>query len=110
MLNALVRLVKEDAVNMLLYTILDFVNLNLRQIPQNTACTQLPQAWSVPSGSSKSLENAVKFEELLFEKAEASKPNKRYMVKGKRQGYCATPTICLVCDYGRNRSYGKCIQ
>ena len=79
----------------LLYTILDFVNLNLRQIPQNATCTQLPQAWSVPSGSSKSLEKAVKFEELLFEKAEASKPNKRYMVKGKREGYCATPQFAL---------------
>ena len=79
----------------LLYTILDFVNLNLRQIPQNATCTQLPQAWSVPSGSSKSLEKAVKFEELLSEKAEASKPNKRYMVKGKREAYCATPQFAL---------------
>ena len=79
----------------LLYTILDFVNQNLGQIPQNTTCTQLPQAWSVPSGSSKSLKKAVKFEELLFEKAEASKPNKRYMVKGKREGYCATPQFAL---------------
>ena len=75
----------------LLYTILDFVNLNLKQIPGNPTCTQLPQTWSVPSGSSKSLEKAVKFEELLFEKADVSKPNKRYLVKGKREGYCATP-------------------
>ena len=75
----------------LLYTILDFVNLNLKQIPGNPTCTQLAQTWSVPSGSSKSLEKAVRFEELLFEKADVSKPNKRYLVKGKREGYCATP-------------------
>ena len=49
----------------------------------------------MPSGSSNSLEKAVKFEELLFEKAEASKLNKRNMVKGKREGYCATPQFAL---------------
>jgi hypothetical protein len=46
----------------LLYTILDFVNLNLKHIPMELTCTQLTQRWSVPSGSSKTLDNAVKFE------------------------------------------------
>ena len=49
----------------LLYTILDFVNLKLQHIPVELTCTQLPQKWSVPSGSSKTLDRAVKFEELF---------------------------------------------
>ncbi|XP_028418783.1 uncharacterized protein LOC114544312 [Dendronephthya gigantea] len=75
----------------LLYTILDFVNLNLKHVPVELTCTQLPQKWSVPSGSSKTLDKAVKFEEMLFEKADVNKPAKRYIVKGSREDYCATP-------------------
>jgi len=55
----------------LLYTLLDFVNLNLHHIPQELTCTQVAQKWSVPSDSSKTLKKAVKFEELSFEKAES---------------------------------------
>ena len=72
----------------LLHTILDFVNLNLKYVPTELTCTQVPQRWSVPSGSSKTLEKAVKFEDLLFEKADVNKPSKRYCVKGSREDYC----------------------
>ena len=40
----------------LFYTVLDYTNLNLKQIPAELTCTQLPQKWSVPSGRSKTLE------------------------------------------------------
>ena len=56
----------------LLYTMLDFVNLNLKAIPTELTCTQLPQKWNVPSGSSKTLDKAVKFDHLLFEKADVN--------------------------------------
>ena len=75
----------------LLYTMLDFVNLNLKAIPTELTCTQLPQKWNVPSGSSKTLNNAVKFDHLLFEKADVNKKRKRCLVKGIREEYCATP-------------------
>ena len=58
-----------------LYTILDFSNLSLTTVPVELTCTQLPQKWNVPSGSSKTLEKAVKFEELLFEQADVNKTN-----------------------------------
>ena len=80
----------------LLYTILDFVNLNLKHIPMELTCTQLPQRWSVPSGSSKTLDKAAKFEEMLFEKADVNKPTKRYFVKGSREDYCATPPFARI--------------
>ena len=60
----------------LLHTIFDFVNLNLKHVPVELTCTLLPQKWSVPSGSSKTLDKAVKFEEMLFEKADVNKPAK----------------------------------
>lgn len=76
----------------LLYTVLDFVNLNLQQIPEELTCTQVGQKWSVPSGSSKTLDKTVKVEELLFEKADVNKPKKRrYLVRGTWEEYCATP-------------------
>ena len=79
----------------LLYTILDFVNLNLKYVSTELTCTQVPRVprWSAPSGSSKTLEKAVKFEDLLFEKADVNKPSKRYCVKGSREDYCATPAF-----------------
>ena len=75
----------------LLYTILDFANLNLKYIPVDLTCTQRPQKWSVPSRCSKTLEKAVKFEDLLFEKAERDKPNKSLLVRGGKDDYCASP-------------------
>jgi hypothetical protein len=75
----------------LLYTILDFANLNLQNIPVELTCTQLPQKWNIPAGSSKTLDRAVKVGELLFEKTDVKKTNKRYVVKGDRENYCATP-------------------
>ena len=51
-----------------LYTVLDYTNLNLQQIPAQLTCTQLPKRWSVPSGSSNILDKAIKFENLLFDK------------------------------------------
>ena len=54
------------------YTILDFVNLNLQQIPEEPTCTQVGQKWSALSGSSKTQNKTVKFDELLFEKADVN--------------------------------------
>ena len=63
----------------LLYTLLDFVNLNLHQIPQELTCTQVAQKWSVSSDSSKTLKKAVKLEKLSLEKAEFNKRVKGHL-------------------------------
>jgi hypothetical protein len=61
----------------LLYTILDFTNLNLQNIPVELTCTQLPQKWNVPAWSTKTLNRAVKFVELLFEKTAVKKTQQK---------------------------------
>ena len=73
----------------------NLVNLNLKAIPAKLTCTQLPQKWNVPSGSSKTLDKAVKLDHLLFEKADVNKTSKRCLVKGIREEYCATPPFAL---------------
>ena len=74
----------------LLYTLLDFVTLNLCQIPKELTSTQVAQMWSVPTDSSKTLKRAVK---LSFEKAEFNKRSKRPLVSGRRENYCTTPPL-----------------
>ena len=58
--------------------------------PVQLKCTQLPQMWSVPAGSSQTLDKAVKFGELSFQKVDCKQPNKNFRVKGNRDNYCAT--------------------
>ena len=60
----------------LLYTILDFVNLNLQQIAVEPTCTQVGQKWGVLFGSSISLKKAVKFDEMQFKKSDVKQLQK----------------------------------
>ena len=62
----------------LLYTVLDFVNLNLQQIAAEPTCTQGCQKWSVLCGSSISLQKTVKFDEMLFKKADVKQLQKLF--------------------------------
>ena len=66
------------------------MNLYIKEVLAELTCTQVAQKWSVPSGCSKTLKESVKFEDLLFEKADVDKPNKRHCVRGIRESYCAT--------------------
>ena len=75
----------------LLYTLLDFVNLSLSVILEDLTCTQVAQKWSIPSGCRKTLNKAVKFDELLFQKAQHNKTNKRMHSSTIREKYCSTP-------------------
>ena len=86
----------------LLYQLLDYKNLELKEIPDDVTCTQVLQQWSIPSSSGTT--KAVKFEELTFEKADYTRDKenkrKRPLVQGKRDNYCATPPyakkVCIV--------------
>ena len=78
----------------LLYTLLDFANLDLKQIPADMTCTQVAQKWHVPSSANMTMTKAVKFPDLLFEKAEDGKKRKRPTVSGERD-FCATPPFAV---------------
>ena len=78
-----------------LYTLLDYLNLQLKEVPDDVKCTQVLQKWSIPSLRSGETTKASKFEDLIFEYAEylrdAQNKRKRPMVTRRRQNYCATP-------------------
>ena len=68
----------------LLYTIIDFINMDVKEIPLDITCTQTGQKWHVPSSSNIQAVNAFKFNDLVFEKAEEGKKRKRPGVTGNR--------------------------
>jgi len=74
----------------LLYTILDYVNMDTKEIPRDLTCTQVGQKWHVPSGANKTEDKAFKFSSLVFEKSEEGKKRKRPLVKGNMD-FCAIP-------------------
>ena len=77
----------------LLYLLLDYENLELKEVTDDMTCTQVLQQWSIPSNSGTT--KAVKFKELTFEKADYARDKenkrKRPLVQGKRENYCSTP-------------------
>ena len=77
----------------LLYHLLDYENLELKEVTDDMTCTQVFQQWSIPSNSGTT--KAVKFEELTFEKADYARDKenkrKRPLVQGNRENYCSTP-------------------
>ena len=77
----------------LLYLLLDYKNLELKEVTDDMTCTQVLQQWSIPSNSGTT--KAVKFEELTSEKADYARDKenkrKRPLVQGKRENYCSTP-------------------
>ena len=75
----------------LLYSLMDFVNLGLQNVPEELTCTQVTQKWSVPSNSTKTSKTVVKFDDLVFEKAEINKQCRRQKPRDIRNNYCATP-------------------
>ena len=82
-------------VGALLYTLLDYVNMGVTEIPRDLTCTQVGQKWHVPADAGNQFSKASKFEELVFEKAEEGKKRKRPLLKGNRESYCATPPYAL---------------
>ena len=75
----------------LLFTFVDFVNLDAKVVPNDLTCTQVSQKWHIPTSANMTLPQAVKFEDLEFEKAEVNKKRKRHFVTGVRDAFCATP-------------------
>ncbi|XP_028398837.1 uncharacterized protein LOC114522365 [Dendronephthya gigantea] len=61
----------------LLFQILDYIQLELPEVPDDLTCTQLLQQWHVPNTSEK-LESAVLFDQVKISKA-TSKTEKHYV-------------------------------
>ena len=78
----------------LLFTLLDYTNMELKSIPATLTCTQVAQKWHQPLSTNMTLNHAVKFSELVFETADVGKTKKR-SVCGTRDSYCATPPCAL---------------
>ena len=74
----------------LLYTLLDFINMDTKEVPKDLTCTQVGQRWNVPSTSSQGAK-VFKFNNLIFEKAEETKKRIRPLLTGSRDSLCATP-------------------
>ena len=78
----------------LLFTLLDYTNMELKSVPSTLTCTQVAQKWHQHSSANMALNHAVKFNDLIFEKAEAGKTKKRYF-SGTRVHFCAIPPFAL---------------
>ncbi|XP_065068608.1 uncharacterized protein LOC135693945 [Rhopilema esculentum] len=76
----------------LLYTLVDYVNMDLQDVPQELTCTQVGQKWQIPSSVNGLSKKAFKFDFLVFEKAEEGKKRKKPCPSGERN-YCATPPV-----------------
>ncbi len=83
----------------LLYTLLDYSNLQLKYVPDDVTCTQVLQKWSIPNRK-LSANFAVKFNGLEFEKSNFARDNNktrtRPLVKGDRMNYCTSPPFAKV--------------
>ena len=77
----------------LLYTLMDYVNIDAEVVPADLTCTQISQKWHIPTSANMTLKKAVKFNYLIFEKSEENKKRKRPVVSGVRENFCATPSF-----------------
>ena len=74
----------------LLYTLIDYVNMEVAEMRKDLSCTQVGQKWHIPARSHHQGKHAFKFSSTIFEKAEDGKKRKRPLVAGERDGYHAT--------------------
>ena len=79
----------------LLFTLLDYTQMDLKAIPSSLTCTRKAQKWHIPSNASSMLKEAVRFNDILFEKSEHGRIRKKPIVGRQKEGYCATPPFSL---------------
>ena len=60
-----------------LFTFLDYSNMEAKEIPSEVTCIQVAQKWHIPPSAIMTLTNAVKFSDVLFQKAYDGKKGKR---------------------------------
>ena len=81
-------------VTALLYRLLDYKNLEPKEVPDDVSCTQVLEQWSIPSNCSTT--KVVKFEELTFEKADYARDKQKKVSTGsvKMRKLLFYSTIC----------------
>ena len=81
-------------VTALLYRLLDYKNLEPKEVPDDVSCTQVLEQWSIPSNCSTT--KVVKFEELTFEKADYARDKQKKVStgSGKTRKLLFYSTIC----------------
>ena len=62
-------------VAVMLYQIIDYVQLELLEVPLSLTCTQVQQKWNVPHGEAS--DDAVLFEDIAFKKSSYQKDKKQ---------------------------------
>ena len=74
----------------MLYQIIDYVQLELLEVPSSLTCTQVLQQWNVPHGEVS--DDAVLFEDIAFKKSSYLKDKKRKYRTERNQNYNPTPS------------------
>ena len=74
----------------MLYQIIDYVQLELLEVPSSLTCTQALQQWNVPHEEVS--DDAVLFEDIAFKKSSYLKDKKRKYRTERDQNYNPTPS------------------
>ena len=77
----------------LLYTLLDFANLEISMIPDSLTCTQVAQKWYMPSTANMTWSKAVKFNDVSFTNAEPNRELEKAFKSSARDNYFAAPSL-----------------
>ena len=72
----------------MLYTLLDYANMDFLEIPPDLGKKHQIWAKNIPP-------KAFKFDDLTFEKIEENRKRKRSLVGESRESYCATSQFAL---------------
>ena len=80
----------------LLYTILDFSESDLKQIPTNTSCTEKPQQWHKPTQRTSYV--PILFKDILmikhdYDADKRQKTDKRIQRKNDKEAYSSCPSF-----------------
>ena len=83
-------------VGALLYTILDFSESDLKQIPTNTSCTEKPQQWHKPTQRTSNV--PILFKDILmikhdYDADKRQKTDKRIQRKNDKEAYSSCPSF-----------------
>ena len=88
-----------------LFQILDYVELDLAEVPDDKTCTQELQTWHIPKKNTK--QDALLFEDLIFPQETYEKDKvgrKRPIARGRRESYTASNAKVTTSDLKQLKS------
>ena len=78
---------------LMFFTLMNYVNIEAVEVPADWTCTQVSQKWHSPTSANMTSKRAVTFRDLSFERSEENKKQKRPLVSGLRDNFCAIPSL-----------------